>query len=37
MNVPKGHGIYPLPFCVNPEVKRAEVYALPVLEDGSFM
>lgn len=28
MNVPKGHGVNSLPFCLNPEAKRAEMYNL---------
>ena len=28
MNVPKGHGVNSLPFCLNPEAKRAEMYIL---------
>lgn len=28
MNVPKGHGVNSLPFCLNPEAKRAAMYNL---------
>ena len=28
MNVPRGHGVNSLPFCLNPKAKRAEMYSL---------
>ena len=34
VNVPKGHGVNSLPFCLNPEAKRAEMYNLLSSESG---
>ena len=37
MNVPKGHGVNSLPFCLNPEAKRAEMYNLLRGSESGFL
>ena len=33
VNVPSGHGVNSLLFCLNPEAKRADTYAIPTEDD----